>query len=364
VIQELSNLIKYSGKRKSLLEKIRQDLSSEGPSLRPLCPTRWTVKAKSFGSVLLNYEALLETLHTIVSEKDGTFEVVAKAGGIHKNMENFDVFFGIMLGEKCFGTTDLLSSSLQGKNVTACDAKAAADTICAKLVKMREDTEFDTFWERATTTAEELQLSDPTVPRVRRPPRRIDSGSTPSTFPSPKEYFRKIYFEFLDRFDQKSFYLYLRAEQLVLKAASTGEILDDNLRETCQHFGTDFDHSRLRNQLAVLHDLISRVNSTLQDIHKAILALGTTASLFSEVLKLLQMLYVIPATTATAERSFSSLRRLKTYLRNTMTSERLNHMMLLHVHKHLTDQLDLRRIAAEFVSRNERRQRCFGTIKL
>jgi hypothetical protein len=150
---------------------------------------------------------------------------------------------------------------LQGKNVTACDAKAAADTICAKLVKMREDTEFDTFWERATTTAEELQLSDPTVPRVRRPPRRIDSGSTPSTFPSPKEYFRKIYFEFLDRFDQKSFYLYLRAEQLVLKAASTGEILDDNLRETCQHFGTDFDHSRLRNQLAVLHDLVSRVNS-------------------------------------------------------------------------------------------------------
>ena len=44
-----------------------------------------------------------------------------------------------------FGITDLLSSSLQGKNVTACDAKAASDTVCEKLVKMREDTEFDTF---------------------------------------------------------------------------------------------------------------------------------------------------------------------------------------------------------------------------
>ena len=91
-----------------------------------------------------------------------------------------------------FGITDLLSSSLQGKNVTACDAKAASDTVCEKLVKMREDTEFDTFWERATTTAEELQLSDPTVPRERRPPRRVDSGSSPSTFSSPKDYFRKI----------------------------------------------------------------------------------------------------------------------------------------------------------------------------
>ena len=115
--------------------------------------------------------------------------------------------------------------------------------------------------------------------------------------------------EITKRFDQKSFYfyLYLRAEQLVLKAASTGEILGDNFRETCQHFDLDFDQSRLKkNQLVVLHDLVSRVNPTLQDIHKAILA---TSSLFSEVLKLLQMLYVIPATTATAERS-SSLRRL------------------------------------------------------
>ena len=174
-------------------------------------------------------------------------------------------FFGIMLGEKFFGITNLLSSSLQGKNVTACDARAASDTVCEKLVKMREDTEFDTFWEHATTTAEELQLSDPTVPRVCRPPRQVDSGFSPSTFSSPKNYFRKIYFEFLDgmkgeitkRFDQKSFYLYLRAEQLILKAVSTGEILGDNLRETCQHFDLDFDQSRLKNQLAVLHDLVS-----------------------------------------------------------------------------------------------------------
>ena len=85
--------------------------------------------------------------------------------GIHKNAENL-MSFGIMFGEKFFGITDLLSSSLQG-----CDAKAASDTVCEKVVEMREDTEFDTFWERATTTAEELQLSDPTVPTVCKPPR-------------------------------------------------------------------------------------------------------------------------------------------------------------------------------------------------
>ena len=367
-IQELSNLIRYSGKRKALLEKIRNDLSCDGPTLRPLCATRWTVKAKSFESVLLNYEALLETLQEIMS--DSTFEVTAKAGGIHKCLESFDVLFGIMLGEKFFGLTDSLSQSLQGKKVTAYDAKAASDVVCRKIMKMRADTEFDTFWHNATAKAHELQLSDPTLPRVRRPPRQIDSGSSPSTFSSPKDYFRKIYYEFLDRingeiskrFDQNNFHLYLKAEQLLLKAAS-GKILDGYFDETCKHFDEDFDHLRLKNQLAVLHDVIDTVNPTLQDIHKAILALNTTSSLFSEVLKLLRLLYVIPASTATAERSFSSLRRLKTYLRNTMTTQRLNHMMILHVHKDLTELLDLNRVAAEFVSRNERRQHCFGNIK-
>ena len=84
-IQELSHLIKYSGKRKALLEKIRIDLScDDGPSLRPLCNTRWTVKAKSFLSVLNNYEALMQTMAEIVQDKNSNFEVTSKAGGIQK----------------------------------------------------------------------------------------------------------------------------------------------------------------------------------------------------------------------------------------------------------------------------------------
>ena len=50
---------------------------------------------------------------------------------------------------------------------------------------------------------------------------------------------------------------------------------------------------------------------------------------------------------ATSERSFSSLCRVKTYLRNTMGQERLNinNLMTLHAHKEITDSLDLDAIA-------------------
>ena len=52
-----------------------------------------------------------------------------------------------------------------------------------------------------------------------------------------------------------------------------------------------------------------------------------------EFAKALKILAVIPATSCSAERSFSSLRRLKTYLRNSMGQERLSSLALLHIER-------------------------------
>ena len=43
--------------------------------------------------------------------------------------------------------------------------------------------------------------------------------------------------------------------------------------------------------------------------------------------KLLRLLLISPASSCEAERSFSALRRLKTWLRSTMTQVRLNHVV-------------------------------------
>ena len=49
--------------------------------------------------------------------------------------------------------------------------------------------------------------------------------------------------------------------------------------------------------------------------------------------KLLQILCTLPVSVATAERSFSTLRRLKTWTRSTMGEERLSGLALMHVHR-------------------------------
>ena len=60
-----------------------------------------------------------------------------------------------------------------------------------------------------------------------------------------------------------------------------------------------------------------------------------------------------PATNPISERSFFTLKRLKTKMRSTMHSNRLNHLMVLHLYQDEIDKVDIREIANEFISSKE-----------
>jgi len=75
--------------------------------------------------------------------------------------------------------------------------------------------------------------------------------------------------------------------------------------------------------------------------------------LLQEVQTICKLLAVIPATSAAGERSFSSARRLKTWLRARMGDERFGNLVVLNDHKQRTDSVYIADVAKEFVSRNE-----------
>ena len=74
---------------------------------------------------------------------------------------------------------------------------------------------------------------------------------------------------------------------------------------------------------------------------------------------MIQLYLVCPATTANAERSFSQLRRLKTYLRSTMNQRRLNSVLILSTYREELDQLNIDKLAYELVMKKERRCNVF-----
>ena len=54
---------------------------------------------------------------------------------------------------------------------------------------------------------------------------------------------------------------------------------------------------------------------------------------FSEISKLLKIVLVTPISTADSERSFSSMKRIKTFFQNIMLQDRLNSLACLSIHK-------------------------------
>ena len=67
----------------------------------------------------------------------------------------------------------------------------------------------------------------------------------------------------------------------------------------------------------------------------------------------LRILGTIPVATCECERSISALGRLKSYLRTTMTEERLNDLAMLHVHSDI--EIDLDAVINDFANRENRK---------
>ena len=98
-----------------------------------------------------------------------------------------------------------------------------------------------------------------------------------------------------------------------------------------------------------------------KDIHRAVKGCSVaTRDLMPNIVHVVKLLLINPATSCTPERSFSTARRLKTWLLSTMKSRRFNSLSLLHVHKDLTDKLDLNEAGNEFVEARENRYNIFG----
>ena len=75
---------------------------------------------------------------------------------------------------------------------------------------------------------------------------------------------------------------------------------------------------------------------------------------FPNIRKMLIHTMVLPVTSCEAERSFSTLHRIKTYLRSTMKQERLTGLALLNVHNSTDYIPTTNEIRLKFLKKNRR----------
>ena len=107
---------------------------------------------------------------------------------------------------------------------------------------------------------------------------------------------------------------------------------DNYVKEIASNY-TMLNKDKLKRELSILYannnfSGVSNINQLLRFINEKVLD-----KTFSEISKLLEIVLVTPISTADSERSFSTMKRIKSFLRNTMLQNRLNSLACLSIHK-------------------------------
>ena len=107
----------------------------------------------------------------------------------------------------------------------------------------------------------------------------------------------------------------------------------------------------VRAQIESWNRLVADLNTA--DVGRCI-ALAE-ASFLPAVAVLLRLYATLPVSNATAERSFSKLKLLKTYLRTTMSQDRLTGLALMYMYVHRLIDIDIDKVIDAYQRMKDRR---------
>ena len=192
--------------------------------------------------------------------------------------------------------------------------------------------------------------------RQRKAPRRIDDGTGVPFAPStPQEFYRTKYFTVIDsvmvgltdRFEPDETSRHLsRVEDFLLGK-------EKDVHYIVEHYSGDVDGQRLELHRDMLLDRALAESEVLEDFQCIVSFLTKNVpirGIITEVSNLVRIILTLPVSSCTAERSFSGLKRLKTYLRSRMAQERLNAVAIINVHKAILAHLDVDILIYNFIS--------------
>jgi hypothetical protein len=317
--------------------------------MRPICPTRWLVKSRALQTFINHFDQLSSTFKDLRNDRNIAVNISST------RMSKGDILLGATIALRICEQLEALNASSQGITVTE------ATELVIKDVRLQRSP--GKFQYMLSEVQKQLEKCGMQLPRQHRVTKRF-VGPFPDYAPqNVEEFYLPIYYEILD-----TTVMHLE-ERVTQKSISQIQTLEETLltgivSQTCyqypelsENYGRD-----LVNELQMFHRHHPHVSSLCDVVNNLKSMTPECRHLFSSVENWVRLLLVIPASSSTAERSFSGLRRVKTWLRSTMTQQRLNHMAVLHAHQEVLDMLEVHSELGQFITLSDIRKNLFGCL--
>ena len=143
ITTEISSIIRSLPKRWAQFRHLQDELNPGTPGLKPLCPTRWTVRTESLHAVIKNYSLIIKELDVISEEAKG--DSARKSLGIVALMDKFSTYFGLKVSFMVFSAMEQLSKTLQYRDINAQEVLSSVRMANNFLKRQRSDPAFILF---------------------------------------------------------------------------------------------------------------------------------------------------------------------------------------------------------------------------
>ena len=379
LVNDFGVLCSASGNFKTIFHTIASSYSNTdestiqvGPvrNIKPLCPTRWLVRMPAINATLQQYKLILRTLQE--AQLTCSSDVSVRAAGLQKRFQNPSTVMCLIMAQNVIEPLESLNRSLQSVKMTVAGMLESAKTVRSQLQSLREDCKYDAIFKEAEQMIESLDLGELSTPRTKNVPTRFRGLALAFHPQSVLQHFKVEYLKLVDVairqlsdriIDCPGLIRYCELEAMLLSGKVNEKISQQYPELKClgQSFQTQLDmfhsvHTPLALAMTTTRPSLHSCCEILRGMVPAMRAM------FPHVEELIRLLLVNPASSATAERSFSSLRRLKTYLRSTCGQRRLNNLAICHVHKHLMDEVNVDELMQEFIQCKDNRGVVFGHV--
>ena len=362
IVQNLYVFVSSSTNRWTIYKKNVPNLT-----LKPLSETRWESRIDALKPLKNNlgdiYEALIE-----ISE-DGTAEVKVTAESLGNKILDFKFICSLLIWFDVLEKINIASKYLQGQSVSLSAGITILENTSQYIAKLRTDEKFNQYIFAAEAIALDLDIPS-TFPeqsslRSRRR-KKMYTDEAEETILDPKLSFKvNFYYKILDQAItsiNERFELLKAHNNLFSFLYNINEAHKlENLKNLCNQLdlalsnneSKDLNGEELYQEILILSPLVKADQSSLDVLN--FIFKSHLEQLFPNSVVAIKILNTLPVTVASGERSFSKLKLIKTYLRTTMTQDRLVDLSILSIEKELVEALEYDDMIEEFAKLKARK---------
>jgi hypothetical protein len=323
--QSLTGFASFFSKSTKRSYALDQEIKKRFPAV---APTRWNYNSRVLNTVM-EYKIELKSLllNIIGKSEQWDSDTTTSARGLYSYLIDFDFNFLLQIFSQIFSSSDILFDILPKKcfDISYCSNKV--EDFINYLQSKRND--FDVVWNNLKNDEELSEVH----PRKRL---RVDNVGERETS------YRRLFLEIIDtlirntkdRFADIKTLLFMSLLDVSKFKAYSKKFPENVLDALKQFYGTFFDFPKLKSELIYIYSSPEFADKTLIYIKNYILK-DDLIDVFKEVYTLITLILTIPATSASAERSFSTMKRIKTYSRNSQNEERLSSLAIISIEKQL-----------------------------